>query len=85
MAQPNSEAVMPEEAPIATTVAVPIGDLVLWQAALYTTDGENFWRESMPAIVDRFAGVTFANYWDMTVADHAAFLEYLNGGHDGRS
>ena len=54
-------------------VPVPIGDLPLWLAAQYVDDGDTYWRESMPAIL-RIYRVDYSDYWNLTVAEHRAFL-----------
>ncbi len=65
-----------EELEPATTVSLSIADLHIREAVEYVADGDAHYILWMPSIIDKFR-CTYAEYWDLTVAEHATFVEYL--------
>lgn len=57
-------------------VVVYWADLTLWQAGKYLADRESFFLDTELPIRERFA-VASEDYWNMTVADHARMVAYL--------
>jgi hypothetical protein len=73
MADPVTETFDPDE-----KVVVYWADLPCHIAARYATDGENWWADTQPALMERFS-IPPSEYWDMTVADHGRLIEYVDG------
>ena len=59
-----------------TQVVVYWADLTLWQASKYVADGDAYWTETEMRVRDRFK-LSTDDYWDMTVADHARMVAYI--------
>lgn len=54
-------------------------DLTLRRAAVRASDGDRFWVETMPVVMDRFIQITPDVYWNLTVAEHFVLLEHCKG------
>lgn len=52
-----------------------LADLPLRRAALWTEDGDTFWMQTLPLILERYPQITIDGYWNLTVAEHAGLLE----------
>lgn len=58
-------------------VRIPIDQVTLREAADLVDDGDSFWLRTMPPILNAYPGVTPANYWELTVGEHRALLDWL--------
>lgn len=58
------------------TVSLSIADVTIKEAAALVVDGDAHYLRWMPAIIDRFR-LTYAEYWELTVAEHQTFIDYL--------
>ena len=52
-------------------------DMTVLQASRYMDDGETYFETTQPLLMFRFPGITLAEYWGMTVADHRRFVAAL--------
>ena len=51
-----------------------LADLPLRRAALWSTDGDVFWMQTMPLVLETYPQITVDGYWNLTVAEHAGLL-----------
>lgn len=52
-------------------IQVLVADLPLWLAKRYTLDVGAWWDQTMPRLMQAYH-LSIDDYWDLTVADHAA-------------
>ena len=67
---------MDEDLAPPTSVTLSIADLHIREAAGIVSDGDAHYIRWAPLIIDK-ANCTYDEYWEMTVAEHAYFVEYL--------
>lgn len=66
----------PDDGGVVAAVEMPVAELTLWQASRFAADGDDYWRNSMPAIMAYF-NVPYGDYWNLTVAEHASMMDFL--------
>lgn len=47
-----------------------IADLPLRRAGFWCSDGDTFWRQTMPFVLERYPQITVDAYWNLTVGEH---------------
>ena len=57
------------------TVPIPVWELTLWQAASYAADGDAYWRDTMPVVLNHYPSIDPDRYWSLTVSDHRRLVE----------
>lgn len=57
-------------------VEIPIGDVTIREAANLATDGKQFYIATMPQVLSRFPSITPDSYWELSVAEHAALVDW---------
>lgn len=71
---------MSDETPDAAVAKIPIGQLTLREAAGLVTDGDAYWLNSMPAILEHYPSISLSDYWEvLTVDEHRTLLEWAKG------
>ena len=69
----------PAVVPDPPSVPVPYSELTLNQAAAAAADGDTYYVETMPILLATYPGISYADYWTLTVHEHAALVEAANG------
>lgn len=71
-----------EEPPVGTHVNIPIGDLKIHEAVEFVSDGDALYIQWMPRMIEQFR-LTYKEYWNLSVAEHQTFIDYVEGDADG--
>jgi hypothetical protein len=61
-------------------VSISIADLRIREAAEIVADGDAHYIKWMPAVMGHGGGLSYNEYWELTVAEHQAFVAYLESG-----
>lgn len=71
-----------EEPAAGTHVNIPISDLKIYEAVEFVSDGDAHYLAWMPRMIEQFR-LTYAEYWNLSVAEHQTFIDYMEGNADG--
>ena len=71
-----------EEPTPGTHVSIPISDLKIHEAVEFVADGDALYIQWMPRMIEQFR-LTYKEYWNLSVAEHQTFIDYVEGSDGG--
>jgi len=72
----TSKTPSPKPSPTDAIVEIPISDITIEEAARLASDGKTFYIATMPKVLATFPSITPAAYWELSVAEHTALIDW---------
>lgn len=73
---PSEKPSLTDAVVVGAKVELDITELSIAEAATVLTDGKRFYLQTMPRVLAKFPAVTPKAYWELTVAEHAALVDW---------
>ena len=58
-------------------IEIPITDISIREAAGIADDGDVWYLQTLPPVLQNYPGITVETYWELTVAEHQFLVDWL--------